>query len=432
MLLVYTQKITPRLRYTFKHIITRILGIPVDFTTKIETFIAHNEVKMSYAKQPLGDEFFVRSQDLLFEQGIGEVEIVIQPWDDVPCFFPTGEKSNVPFDFFAASFYLLSRYEEYLPYVKDEHGRFTAGESLAYNNDFLQLPVVDLWSHKFLSILTETFSSIVPEERTFLYKSLINVPVAFAYKRRGIIRTIGGFVTDLVRLRFSRFLERSAVLLGMKDDPFDNFETFISWHKKYGTRAYYFFQLGNYGTYDHNISIYKNVFIRLIKNVSDYSKVGLLASYASFGNNDQLKIEKQRLSNAINKPVKRVRQHYNMLNMPQFYQNLIDLEFTEDYSMGYHNALGFRAGTSFPFYFYDINTEIQTPLKVHPFCLQFQGEETDVPSTEIMEMLEQIKKVNGTFVGVFHNVVLSDSNEAWKEMYRTLVNNFGESPRSIQ
>ena len=57
MLLVYTKTITPRLRYTFKHVLTRILGIPIDFTTKIETFIAHNEVKMSYVKQPLGDEF---------------------------------------------------------------------------------------------------------------------------------------------------------------------------------------------------------------------------------------------------------------------------------------------------------------------------------------------------------------------------------------
>ncbi|WP_046745122.1 polysaccharide deacetylase family protein [Kordia zhangzhouensis] len=421
MLLVYTQKITPRLRYTFKHIIARILGIPVDFTTKIETFIAHNEVKMSYAKQPLGDEFFVRSQDLLFEQGIGEVDITIQSWDEVPCFFPTGEKSDIPFDFFAASFYLLSRYEEYLPYVKDDHGRFTAGESLAFKNDFLHLPVVDIWSHKFLKIFTEAFAGVVPENRSFSYKALVNIPAAFAYKKRGAIRTIGGFVTDVVRLKFSRFLERSAVLLGMKDDPYDNFEAFIALHKKYQTKAYYFFQLGNYGTYDHNISIYKNVFIRLIKNVSDYSKVGLLASYASFGNNDQLKIEKQRLSNTINKPVKRVRQHYNMLNMPQFYRNLIDLEFTEDFSMGYHNTLGFRAGTSFPFYFYDISMEIQTPLKVQPFCVQYQGQEMEVPTEEISNMLTQVQKVNGTFAAVFHNVVLSDRNEAWKEMYIKLL-----------
>jgi hypothetical protein len=284
MLLVYTQKITPRLRYTFKHIITRILGIPVDFTTKIETFIAHNELKMSYAKQPLGDEFFVRSHDLLFEQGIGEVEFKVLQWDETPCFFVAGEKSTIPYDIFAASFYLLSRYEEYLPYVKDEHGRYTAAESLAYKHDFLTTPIVDIWCQKFKKVLLETFESLAYEERAFSFRPVINIPIAYAYKKRGIIRTIGGYLTDIFKFRFSRFIDRSAVLIGMREDPYDNFEEFIKLHKEYKTEAHYFFQIGDYSTYDHNISVYKNVFIRLIKNVSYYSKVGLLASYYSFSN----------------------------------------------------------------------------------------------------------------------------------------------------
>jgi hypothetical protein len=422
MLLVYTQKITPRLRYTFKHVLTRILGIPIDFTTKIETFIAHNEVKMSYVKQPLGDEFSVRCQDLLFEQGIGEVDITMQQWDDVPCFFPAGEKSTIPYDIFAASFYMLSRYEEYLPYVKDEHGRYTAEESLAHKHDFLKIPVVDIWCQKFLEVFLEKFPDVAITSRTFSYHPIINVPSAYAFKKRGIIRTLGGFVTDLGRFKFSRFIERFAALLGMKDDPYDNFETFIALHKKYKTKAYYFFQIGDYASYDHNISIYKNVFIRLIKNVSDYSKVGLLSSYASFTDVEKLKIEKKRLNATINKPVKRVRQHYNMLSIPKFYRSLIDLEFTEDYSMGYRDTLGFRAGTCTPFYFYDIGMEIQTPLKVHPFCMQYTGElESEIFTDEIMKMAAEVQKVNGTFVTVFHNVALSERNLAWKELYINLL-----------
>jgi len=422
MLLVYTKTITPRLRYTFKHVLTRILGISIDFTTKIETFIAHNEVKMSYVKQPLGDEFSVRSHDLLFEQGIGEVEFSIQKWDNTPCFFPTGEKSSIPYDIFAASFYMLSRYEEYLPYVKDEHGRYTAEESLAFKNDFLTTPVVDIWAHKFLEIILERFPDVVSEKRVFEYKPIINIPVAYAYKKRGILRTLGGFATDIVRLKFSRFIERFAVLLGMRDDPFDNFETFIALHKKYQSKAYYFFQIGDYATNDHNISIYKNVFVRLIKNVSDYSKVGLLASYASFSEIKKLKIEKKRLTTTINKPVKRVRQHFNMLNVPQFYRALINLEFTEDYSMGYRDTIGFRAGTCSPFYFYDIGMEIQTPLKVNPFCMQYTGDiESEIFPNEIMKMATEVQKVNGTFVAVFHNVVLSERNMEWKELYVNLL-----------
>lgn len=74
--------------------------------------------------------------DLLLEQGINDVEIYIQDWDEIPCFFPTSKNCFLPFDVFAASFYLLSRYEEYLPHLKDEHGRYPASESLAFKNGF--------------------------------------------------------------------------------------------------------------------------------------------------------------------------------------------------------------------------------------------------------------------------------------------------------
>src|SRR5690606_40628206 len=133
MLLVYTHKITPRLTYAFRHISSRILGVPVSFTTTVEEFIAHDSMKISYTKQPLSSELFVRSHELLFEQGISDVEIHVQDWGITKCFFSTSDKSSLPFDIFAATFYLLSRYEEYLPHVKDDYGRFLATESLAFN-----------------------------------------------------------------------------------------------------------------------------------------------------------------------------------------------------------------------------------------------------------------------------------------------------------
>ena len=125
MLLVYTPKITPRLKFVFKHICTRILNIPVSFTNVIEAFIAHDQLKMSYGSQPLGNEFFVRSNGLLLEQGLSDLEFNVQPWEETKCFFSSNEKSHLPFDIFSAAFYLLSRYEEYLPHVKDTYGRFT-------------------------------------------------------------------------------------------------------------------------------------------------------------------------------------------------------------------------------------------------------------------------------------------------------------------
>ncbi len=104
MLLIYTSKITPRLKFVFKQICTRILNIPVSFTSVIEEFIAHDSLKISYGPQPLGSEFFVKSNGLLFEQGLSDLELNVQGWGDTKCFFSCGEKSQIPFDIFSASF----------------------------------------------------------------------------------------------------------------------------------------------------------------------------------------------------------------------------------------------------------------------------------------------------------------------------------------
>ena len=160
MLLVYTHKITPRLRYSFKHFFESVLGIEVGFTTKFEMFIAHIGPKMSYSDAPLGNEFFVKSNSLLFEQGVQDIEIQVSIWDELPAFFETSKNSMLPYDVFAATFFLISRYEEYLVHVKDESGRFISDQSLAVQNDFLEIPIIDLWAKKTLGLLVEKFPDI--------------------------------------------------------------------------------------------------------------------------------------------------------------------------------------------------------------------------------------------------------------------------------
>ncbi len=238
MLLIYTHKITPRLNYVFKHVFTRILNIPISFTTKIEDFIAHDELKITYTKHPLHNEFFVKSHELLFEQGIGDVEINMQNWEDAPCFFPANnDKSALPFDIFAAGFYLLSRYEEYVPHVKDEHGRYPATESLAYKNNFLEDPVIDIWAYKLLDALKERFPDAVFKNPVFTFMPIINVPLAFAYRKLGIMRTVGGTLRDLLNLRLGRVWQRFKVLFGFMKDPYSTLEGFIGSLDKDGVKG---------------------------------------------------------------------------------------------------------------------------------------------------------------------------------------------------
>jgi hypothetical protein len=176
--------------------------IPVDFTSKVEEFVAHNGPKLSYTKASLGNEFFIKSNDLLFEQGVNDTDLNIQQWEGVPCFFSTNVKSTIPFDIFAASFYLISRYEEYLPHVKDVHGRFTAEQSMAFKHGFLEKPVVDIWACKFLGILKEKFPDYNYKTREYNYISTIDIDNAFAYKHKNLVRSIGGFFNDKIHKLF--------------------------------------------------------------------------------------------------------------------------------------------------------------------------------------------------------------------------------------
>ncbi|TYP98012.1 hypothetical protein C7447_103180 [Tenacibaculum adriaticum] len=429
MILIYTHKITPRVRYIFKHIFTRTLKIEIDFTSKIEDFVAYNGPKLSYTSVALGKEFFIKSTNLLFQQGVNDLEINFSKWEEAPCFFATGIKSAIPFDIFSASFYLITRYEEYLPHLKDKHGRFTAEQSLAFQHDFLEKPLIDIWAYKLLKVIKERFPEYEYKKRTYKFISTIDVDNAFAYKYKSIIRSVGGIVSDLYRLNIFNLWDRFAVRFNIKKDPFDNFFKIIDYKKEFKVRTIFFFLIGDYTSFDTNISASKKKFRLLIKDMVDYARVGLHPSYYTMGNIELLKKEKERLEHITNMPMIRSRQHYLRFTLPDTYQDLIDLEIQEDYSMGYASHVGFRASTCTPFYFYDIDFEIQTPLKVFPFALMDTTLNDYMKLTpkqslgKIRDLKNEVKRVNGTFITLFHNESLSGYLRwrGWSRVYGSML-----------
>lgn len=432
MLLVYTPKITPRLSYTFKHICKRIIGLEIQFTSKVEEFIAHDSLKMSYAKKPLSSEIFVRSHDLLFEQGLSDIDITINTWDDTKGFFATDAQSSLPYDIFAASFYLLSRYEEYLPHKRDDYDRFLASESVAVKGEFLDQPVVDIWAYKLKTVLQERYPSFEFSKRSYRVQPIIDVPSAYKYLQKGSIRTVGGVFGDLFRFKFKQLYERFSVLFGAKKDPYDTFNWIINRQKNVSFKFLVFFLIGNYSTYDRNISINKKRFVTLIKSVGDYCEIGLKVSYFALEDVAMLKNEKLKLERVTNFNLNSVRNSHSKLNLPYTYRNVVELEIRKEHSMGYINELGFRAGTCTPFMFYDLDYEVQTPLQICSYhCLDYAllKYKSQLDKKEmLLSLIEKIKSVNGTFSPVFHNYSLSDEApwSGFKELFNIILSSVDE------
>lgn len=367
MLLVFCQKVTSRIDYIFSHVFFQALNFPFRFTNDISTFVAHNGPKMSYGTKPLGNEFFIEAVPLLFEQGLQDVSIQVKKWKTHQCFFESSKDASFPFDVFAASFYLISRYEEYLPHVKDEHGRFQSKQSLAQQYQFISTPLIDLWIEELRLALIKDYP--VLENKTNSspeFMPLVEVVTPYKYLHKSVFRNTVQWLKAVFQLNLWEMVEHPLVLMGIRKDPWDTFDTLISLFSKKSFSIKVFFLFSKESYVDRGISPLNTSFQILIKKVADYFSVSLLASHATASSAKQLGKERSNLSKLIHRPVDELRYAGGVTTAMDSYGNLLAQEIKSDFSLSYPNIIGYRASTAVPFYLYDLSNEIATNLKVFP------------------------------------------------------------------
>jgi len=424
-ILVYSHSLSPRLRYIFKQIFSSILKIDIVFTEDKEFFINSDSFKISYTHRPLCNELFFKSTDLLFQKSILNQEISVFEYKSFPCFFPC-EGSCLPFDPFASSFFMLSRYEEYLPQIKDKFGRFEAKESFAFKNGFLNKPVVDIWSNMIKEEVVNYYPKFHFPNKSYRFLNTIDIDNAYAYLEKGWLRNLGGFFRDVIQRRNP--LKRLKVIF-TKKDPYDTFNQLLYLHKQYNLNTTFFFLLADYGINDKNVPVTSRRLISQIQQVSDYCNVGLHTSFASLSKNKKLKLELNRLMDIIHTEVLYTRQHFIKLDIPRMYRNLVKFGVKHDFSMGFASKPGFRAGTCNPYLFYDLDLENETDLSIHPFVIMdvtlndYMNLSPSESLSLIKEIINEVKNVNGDFISIWHNESLNfqDRWSGWKGVYEEMI-----------
>jgi hypothetical protein len=101
----------------------------------------------------------------------------------------------------------------------------------------------------------------------------------------------------------------------------------------------------------------------------------------------------------------------------------------KEYSMGYGSTNGFRASTSRPFRWFDLERNEATSLQCIPFCFMEcnsffeQGFSSEQAKQELLAYANMVHKVKGQLVTVFHNFSLGTEPlwKGWKEMYEECV-----------
>lgn len=431
-MLILVPKITNRLYYIFELMLKDELGIDFKFTTNKETYLAYEGPRLHYDKFPMSDEpsLYQQSVNLLFEHDINDQEIKLCNYKDYKTIYPVfNDKSLFPFDIFAASFYIISRYEEYQPHIGDMHNRFQPQDSILYKMDMFEKPVVNLWTIDLGKEIVARYPEITLKKKTFRFIPTYDVDAAWAYKNKGLFRIMLAFVRDILHFDKKEIKYRWDVLRGKKMDPFDTFEYQIRLQKELKLEPLYFILCGDYNKNDKNISIHNKEFQELIKHLGDYALVGIHPSFSSYLNKNMVKEEINRLSNVLKREVTISRQHFLRLSLPKSYKILIDLDITDDYTMGYASQAGFRAGYADTFKFFDLETDTKTKLNIHPFALM-DGTMRDYLDLDVEEsydkakkLVDEVKNVNGTFILLWHNETLSGEKrwEGWITLYRKIL-----------
>lgn len=430
MILVFTPRITRRVQYIMRFMLEEIAGFQIALTEDAEKFNTWTGAKISYGTSGPPDALHFSSITLLQENGIFDHEVATTEWNGSRAFFPVRKNAVLPFDPFAAAFYLVTRYEEYLPHKKDRFDRYDAAESILSRESLNEKPVVDNWALEIRRVILERFPNEPYRQRKFTYTSTIDIDSAYAYLEKGLVRTIGALARSAMGLQFPQMLDRTQVLTGLKADPFDTYQWQLDMAQKYRIPLIYFVLVADYGYNNKNVSFMSGRFQNLIKSLADYGTIGIHPGFDSGRNQVMLRKEISRLEQIVNREINCSRHHFLRLSFPESYRYLQEAGITDDYSMGFAAQPGFRAGTCTPFQFYDLDLETETSLRVHPFAYMegtfrdYLDMGPEASASAIGTLIEEVKKVNGHFVSLWHNDSLSETGRwvGWREVYEYSLN----------
>ncbi len=397
-LLIHSTVITSRLRYVSHLLFRDLMGLEIAFTKNPEEFTSASDLKLNYSHQSLDCDLHIKPAKLLFEKRISDQEFSLRQ-GDIPLLF--ANDTELGFDPLAASFYIVSRYEEYLPHRTDEHGRYPARESYAAKHNFLDVPLVEHYAKLLARHLGIEWSSTPELEVTF------DIDQAFAFKHKGWLRSALGFGKQISRFDLQGANRRYRTLMDTERDPLDIYGRLMEMTTGLQNDPVFFLQVGENSAYDINGPSYHAGFQELALSLEQEASVGVHPSYYSSTDEARLQKEVTRLRKTTTHGLRRSRQHYIRFQWPSTFVKLEEAGITDEYSMGFPEANGFRAGISRPYRFYNLVRDEVSNLTIHPFAFMDMASMREANSHEeiveaALNMWERVKEVGGKMSTVWH------------------------------
>ena len=386
----------------------------VTFQLKNENIIQHIRTYTDILK--INSQRFIYDDKLLFgisnkveKQAINAIE---------------GKVINI--DIVSTLFFHLSRIEEYLcpEELKDEHERMKSSCQFLVRNKLERTPVIDeicFWFLKVLDLHQEIESLRIMSHDIDVLKKY----PSFYKFTRGFARIL--FSKNEFKGSLIKFVNYYLKSLVKEPDIFNTFSWLIN--DTFFDKKIIFFMSGGVTKYDNFYKIRDDRLIEVFKDVESKGyEIGLHPSYATYNNFSQFSKEKAALEKVIQKKVVSSRQHilhYQVAKTPAI---LEENEILNDYTLGYQDRIGYRAGTGFDFYLWNNlkneNFKIkEVPLIIMDGCLLIESAYSVSRAKEIVKEFCQNNSRNTKITFNFHNSIFDPvllNSKQLKELYLEL------------
>lgn len=335
-------------------------------------------------------------------------------------------------DILATTFFMLSRWEEMDQSLCDEHGRFPAPASVAYQQGFLDVPIVDVYG----LLLREWFKVLVPGWTPAPSHLRINLTHDIDW-----IHHFSSF-NQFARVAGSALLKQKKVGVFLKqfqnlytqltaparDDYVRSIYRLADLSETYGFSSRFYVMATEANVYQEGYDPATPWFFQCLKTLRRRGhEVGIHPGYYTLGNPEKLIAEKQQLEKVLGENIFGGRQHYLRFRAPDTWMHWEAAGFLYDASMGYAEREGFRCGTCHPYHPFAVALDRELQIEEIPLIVMdtslkyYQGLSHEAAKQKILATAQRCADVGGVFTLLWHNTSFSDDWTDWGGMYQDVL-----------
>lgn len=342
---------------------------------------------------------------------------------------------ELPIDILGAAFFMLTRYEEVVKTERDRHGRFPVNASLAYQEGFLERPIINEYLEILWACMIRLWPGLTRKQRSYRLLLSHDVDTPLIHPKTTGRQCLKACVGDIIkrrscRLAGQRVVSRWEVAQGKYErDPFNTFSYIMDISERRGIKSAFYFTCGADAAVIQKRYDVHSPWIRNLMSAMHARghEIGLHPSIGTYRDEAKTRAEFGALRNAcaeigISQAEWGGRQHRLQWENPTTWHIWDSVHLNYDSTLTFAERPGFRCGVCYEYPVFNVLTRARMGLRERPLIVMegslfsYMGCDLGAASGIIESLSRKCRFYQGDFTFLCHNSqLITHQQQLWYE-----------------